>query len=408
MQGNHPPSDAAAVGFILRLARALHSYGYAAHRLEEVLARTCDRLGLVGEFSATPTSIVVAIGPQEAQRLHMIRGEPGETDLGRLARIDAVRSEVLHGVLTPEQGSFRLDAIERSPRLYGKPVTTLAFGLASGAACRFLGGGAREIAVASAIGLVIGLLALLVGRFRRAARLFEPAGAFLAAALATIAGATLAQPLSVYIATVAGIIILLPGFTVTVAMSELSNRHLVSGTARLSGAFVTFVGLAFGVASGGEVAQLLVGAPRIANAAPMPVWTLWLALGVAPIAFTVLLRAQPGDAIWILLTGVLAFVGGRWGARAVNQEIGAFTGALIVGLASAAYARWRNRPSVITLVPGILLLVPGSIGFRSLSSLLDRQVIQGVETAFRMIMTVIALVAGLLVANVIAPTRRQI
>lgn len=406
MEANSAVSDPAAVGFILRLARALHSYGYAAYRLEEVLMATARHFGLTGEFMATPTSLMMAIGPQETQRIHLIRGDPGGVDLGRLARIDAVRSQVMRGALSAADGSTRLDAIERSPRLYSALLTTIAYGLASGAACRFLGGGGREIVVASLIGMVIGILGDFAGR-RQWLSLFEPAGAFVAALVAHLVSAW-SVPLSVYIATVAGLIILLPGYTTTVAMNELSNRHLVAGTARLMGAFVTFVGIAFGVASGTTVAQLIAGAPQIANATALPGWTLWAALAVAPFAFTVLLRAEPKDAFWILGTGALAFWGGQWGARAVNQEIGAFLGALLVGLLGSAYAHLRDRPSVITVVPGILLLVPGSIGFRSVSSLLDREVIAGVETAFTMVMTVIALVAGLLVANVVAPTRRKI
>ena len=58
------------------------------------------------------------------------------------------------------------------------------------------------------------------------------------------------------------------------------------------------------------------------------------------------------------------------------------------------------------LVPGILLLVPGSVGYRSLSSLMERQTVAGIETAFSMILTAVALVAGLLIAGVIAPEPR--
>ena len=41
----------------------------------------------------------------------------------------------------------------------------------------------------------------------------------------------------------------------------------------------------------------------------------------------------------------------------------------------------------MVLVPGILLLVPGSVGFRSLTSLIERQAVAGIETAFSMILT---------------------
>jgi len=58
------------------------------------------------------------------------------------------------------------------------------------------------------------------------------------------------------------------------------------------------------------------------------------------------------------------------------------------------------------LVPGILLLVPGSIGFRSLLSLMDREAVVGLQTAFSMTMTAVALAAGLLIAGVVAPESR--
>jgi hypothetical protein len=49
------------------------------------------------------------------------------------------------------------------------------------------------------------------------------------------------------------------------------------------------------------------------------------------------------------------------------------------------------------------MLVPGSVGFRSLSSFLERRTLAGIETAFSMILTAVALAAGLLIAGVIAP-----
>ena len=51
-------------------------------------------------------------------------------------------------------------------------------------------------------------------------------------------------------------------------------------------------------------------------------------------------------------------------------------------------------------------LVPGSVGFRGLTSLLERQAVVGIETIFGMIITAVALVAGLLLAAAIASEKR--
>jgi uncharacterized membrane protein YjjP (DUF1212 family) len=137
-QSNEPNSGLRdEVSFILRLARALHAYGIPAHRLEEVLARAAERLGLEGQFFSTPTSIFAAFGRQDEQHTYLIRVNPGEVDLGKLADLDAVAVRVLRGQLAPVEGSTQIDEIIAAKPRYGGGLTMLAFGLASAAASRF-------------------------------------------------------------------------------------------------------------------------------------------------------------------------------------------------------------------------------------------------------------------------------
>ena len=57
----------------------------------------------------------------------------------------------------------------------------------------------------------------------------------------------------------------MPGLTLTAAMTELATRHLASGTARLSGAFITFLAIAFGVALGNRIGGAAFGLPPVAT-----------------------------------------------------------------------------------------------------------------------------------------------
>lgn len=393
------------VAFVLNLGRALHTSGYTAPRLEEALSLASDRLGLVGQFFSTPTSIMASFGPQDDQRTFMIRVEPGDSDLGKLARVDQVTRDVLGGRLTPAEGTAAIAGIESMRPAYGTVLTTIAFGVASGSAARFLGGGAWEAVVGLMIGLVIGLLALETGSHPTLGRIFEPVAAFTASAIAALA-ATAGVPVSVLLATLAGVIVLIPGLTITNAITELSTRHLASGTARLMGALVLLLGIAFGIALGTKVVSLSFGAVPIFDPAPLPGWTLWVAMLITPLAFVVLLRAEPRDAGWIILAGALAFEGAQLGAQWLGPQLGAFGGALLTGIGSQWYARFTDRPSQITLVPGLLLLVPGSIGLRSLTSMMDRDVLLGVEGAFQMGLIAVSLAAGILIARVVSPRRK--
>jgi uncharacterized membrane protein YjjP (DUF1212 family) len=396
------PTDAA--NFILSLGRALHTYGYAAHRLEAVLGLAARQLGVEAQFFSTPTSILASFGPLERQRTYMIRVEPGDHDLGKLEKVDAIVLRVLKGELTPTQGSEEIALVGAAKPTYGQAITVTAFALTSGAATRFLGGGVPEIIVGTGLGLVIGLVSLLAVRYAAMARVFELVASLLAAFLASAISHI--YPHSVFTATLAGLIVLVPGFTLTIAMMELSTRHLSSGTARLSVAGMSFLGITFGVAVGNTLATQLFGPSINATIGPVPSWLNIAALLVAPLGFLVLLKAAPREAPWLVLTGVIAFYASRLGAYIVGDQLGSFVGAFAVGVASNILARELDRPSQIFQVPGILLLVPGSVGVRSLAALMDREVVSGVETAFTMLVIAVSIVVGMLMSNVVLPRRR--
>jgi len=296
----------------------------------------------------------------------------------------------------------RIERIVAAPSPYGPGLVTLAHGILSGAVCQFLGGGWREIVVATMLGLGLGLLAIYSASHARVGRVFESLAAFLLST-AAIGLAKLIGPISVFVATLAGLIVLLPGLLLTTAITELSTRHLASGTLRMSSAFMTLLGIVFGVALGTRMGVAVFGAPVGQSAVALPGWTGIAAVLLASASSAVILRADPRDAPWIVAAGVLGVAAGRFGASRLGLELGMFVAALGVALASSAYERWRRRPAPVVLVPGILLLVPGSVGYRSMAALMERNTVAGIDIAFTMILTAVSLVAGLLIAGVLVP-----
>ena len=308
--------------------------------------------------------------------------------------------------MSPAEGVVAINRITSAPAPYGPALTTLAYGVVSGAATQFLGGGGREVAVAAVLGLGLGVLALCSRGRPRLGRVFEPVAAFFVSAGA-IALARAAAPVSVLIATLGGLIVLLPGLTLTVAMSELATRNLASGTARISGAFMTFLAIGFGVALGNRIGGALFGgALPAAASAPLPEWSAYVAVVAAGLGFVVVLRAEP-RAFWIVAIGALGVIGGRAGRR--------HAGCRARHLRRCARRRggeWRVRaPDAAARGGGVRAGNPvagaGSVGFRGLTSLIDRQAVAGIETIFSMILTAVALVAGLLIAAVVVPETRM-
>lgn len=391
--------------FLSRLGRALHEAGLPAPQLEGALRRVAGRLGITAQFFSTPTSLFFAFGEGVEQRTHLERVEPAGVDLGRLEALEGLADRVADGELDPGTAGAAIDAVLARARPYPRWATLICWALSSATSAVFLGGGAPEVVVAAAIGLVVGLVARGIERREQAGQLFEPAAAAIAAFLAAAASVAW-TPLSVYTATLAGIIYLIPGFRLTLAMTELATQHLSSGTARFAGALVVFLTVTFGTAIGARAAELVFGAAIDVPPVPAGGWAELAALLVAPVALAVLFRAPLGAAPAIVGVGVLGYLGGRLGSEWISPELGMFAGTLVAGLAARAWSRTSGRPETVALAPAILLLVPGSIGYRSFASLLGGDAVLGVEAAFRMVLVAFSLVAGLLVANAVLPLRR--
>ena len=396
-----------AIAFILILGRALHNYGMAAHRLEAALSQCADHLGLKGQFFSTPTSFFAAFGDLEHQRTYLIRVEPGNINLEKLVQLDMVLDDVGGGELDLHAAIKHVREVVDAPRRYGPVMETLGFAVIAGGAANFFGGSYLEIALASVIGLLVGLLGIIVQRTPQSARLFETL-AGLTASLAAFLGAWLFGPISIQTVTVSGIIVLLPGLMLTQAMNELATRNYVSGSARMFGSMMVLIALGFGVAVGFQIGRYFAIEEVAPSGGSLSGWGDFIALFISAWALTVLFNASPRDYLPILVASAIALFGTRGGGLLLGPQIGASMGAFFVGIASNLFARWKNRPATVTLLPGIILLVPGSIGFQSFSALMDQNVVTGVEAAFNVIMVGVSIVAGLLLANVAVPIRKEL
>lgn len=392
------------VRFVLALGRGLHRYGTPAHRLEEALAIVCGRLGLRAQIMSTPTSLMIGFGDPAEQKTALLRVDTGELDLGKLARLDALAEAVLAREIDSEAALAQIQAIEDGPPAWGRFAETATYALTAASIAVFFGGGWRDVAAGAGVGLALGFLALVMRRRTHSARAVELVGAF-AAAFTANAIAHLARGVTPSIVTIAALIAMLPGMTLTNAMTELATRNLVSGTARMMSALIVLLELALGVALGERLARSLWHVAAV-TPVPLPGWSEWVAFVVGTIGMVIVCQAEKRALPWIMLTSLIAYAASNFGADLLGPELGVLIGALALGIAANLYARFLDRPQQVVLVPAVILLVPGSMGFRGISSLLDRNTMTGIETTFATFVVAMAIVAGLLIANALVSPRR--
>lgn len=401
-----PRRDDPRARFLIELGRALGTFGVASHRLEEALSDAAHAMGLRAQVFATPTSVFLSTEIQGKRETMLSRVDPGGADLAKLVALDEILLRVIEHRLTPAKATRLVKRVVlRRPR-YPAGLHVIGFAVSAFCVARFFGGGWREMLVAALTGLAVGHLAVSASRYRHAARLLEFAAGALAAVVASFATSVLG-PISIELTVISGLIVLMPGMTITTAMAELATRNLVSGTARLVGAITVILSIGFGVAAGNALAAHLPGGSG-APATPLPPWTEIPAAILAPFAFVVLFNARQRDAFAMVPAGVGAFVLARLTTGASGTDFGVCVTAAAIGVAGNLYARFRNRPASTVILPGLLMLVPGSLSFRSFEFFLAEDTLNATQTAFKVLVTALALVAGLLLANVAASPRRSL
>jgi len=393
------------LSFCEEIGALLQRYGDPSHRVELALSLVAQRFGYTGQFFATNTALIGSISNGNGTpQVFLRRSEPGDIDLGKLAELEHIVDELVAGNTTLSEAHAQIIAINHNKRRYTRTVEAAAYLVASAGTTCFFGGGKNEVLVAAVIGLITGLLSML--NRLRAARLLEIVSAFAAVIVANLF-ALVMSPLSISTTILGGLIVLFPGLTLTTAIVELANRHLVSGSARLTGALITFLCMALGVVFGTQTINSLIGTPTVVDPVPLGVIAEVVALLVTPVALMVLFRGEWRDLLWMTVSAFVAYSLVRLGVRTVDPAIAAFLGAAATGLYGNAFAFFTRRPSSITTVPSLMILVPGSLGFRSVTQLLSDDIVTGVESAFNVGIIATAIVAGLLVANALfAPHRR--
>ncbi len=402
------PLGSTSIGFVLRLTKALHIFGAPSFELERTVTSLAHKLGFQLQAFALPTMITLSTIEESRYSTYVIRVDPGDINLGKLTRTQALAGKVLQAEIEVDQAFSELQKIFQDPPNWGKLPSILSFGLVSTGVARVFNVGEKEIVSATIIGILVGLLAVNAGRNRIFSHLFPTLASAMAAFFAYLLAYLLGHD-SVYSTLVSGLIVLLPGLTITVGLAELATQNLVSGTARLAGAGILFVQMGFGVALGDQMGARLF--PALPHLTPwlLPAWTEWLGIACASLGLVVLFQARSRDTGWILLAGLIAYGSAQLGTDLFGPFGGAFMGAFIIGTASHIFRFFTGRPNQLMLMPGIILLVPGSMGFKSLKSILDQNVLAGLETGFSMLLVGISLVIGLLMSSIfILPSRRKL
>jgi len=396
------PKREEPLGFLLRLAKALHTYGLPAYELEQTMNGCAEAMGYGIQCMSLPTSISITLMPPEgAPQTYLIRVSPGEINIDRLRKTTLVARHVINGEIGAKQGADHLKKIASSIPDYPYWVIVLAFSVVSACIARIFSGDLNDMAVSALIGFIVGIIAVASKTRPMLDHLLPAICAFIATFVTLFVNHQFNMDVTSSVVVISGLIILLPGLSLTVALAELATQNLVSGTARLSGTATTFIQLAFGSALGAELSSRLGFVASQSTVSEISGWSIWLAVAVASLALVPLFSARIKDFGWFLLSALSAFTVVYFATAEFGSSLGAFLGAITVGLMAKLVTRFFDIPGAMIMMPGFIILVPGAVGYRSILALVEKDMLAGIETAFDVGVIGISLVAGFLISSLV-------
>jgi len=353
--------------FIVELGKALHIFGVPSYKSQIYLTEIAAKKGIKASFMDTPTWInYVFYEEDEHSYNHVECVPPGELNLGGLSKVIEITKHVLSNELSFAEAKIEIENLRNHNFGYPKIVELLSFMLSAGSFSIILDTNWTSAIVASFIGALVYGITVLSSRSSYIKSTLESLVA-LTATLVTGLLSTIIPDIYISMTILASIIIFIPGLSITTALEEITSRSLVSGTAKLFDALVSLFKQFFGVVLGLAILPLfttLQPSPVVDN---IPTWVNLIAIPILSLSLMPVFKVRPKDIVLGVITGFICFM---------STTLFDFTGILVsifIGTITAVaisklFTHLTKTPRLVYLIPGIIMLVPGSKAFIGLST----------------------------------------
>ena len=398
-----PAAETDIADFLVALGEAMVDAGDPVTHVRASLERVALALGAVcTEVVVLATALFVSV-PGSTSTHTAVASAGGRPlrldqvdDLFRLVD-DAEAGSVaaLHGLKRLQEIRDRPPPFSDAARVAGYAV--LAFGIAL-----ILRGSWVDVAVATGLGLLVGVVEVAVRRFAPSFGVFLPVAAAFGVALAVFLLVDVLPELSVTTPLIAPLVIFLPGALLTTAVIELSTGQMISGSGRLSAGVMRLVLLAAGIVGAAAVAGVPTVSVTQLAADPVPAWAPWIGVVLFGVGVVVHECARPRSAAWIILVLYVAYAaqvlsGLLLGGLVLGGVLSAFVGALVMTPVAVWAARHPSGPpALVSFMPAFWLLVPGALGLLGITKYLGEDRVYGAASLTTAGATMVAIALGVL------------
>ncbi|KAB8290807.1 hypothetical protein EYC80_008444 [Monilinia laxa] len=355
--------------YLLKLCRALMTYGAPTHRLEEYMKMTARVLEIDAQVLYIPGCMIISFDDASTHttEVKLVRSVQG-VDLGKLKDVHEVYKEVVHDVIGVEEATQRLDAIiQRKPKFHPW-LLVIVYGFASASVAPFaFEARLIDLPIAFILGCLLGFLQLIVApKSDLYANVFEISAAVLTSFLARAFGSIRGGNLFCFSAlSQSSIALILPGYMVLCGSLELQSRSMVAGSVRMVYAIIYSLFLGYGITIGTAVYGLMDpnATSKTTCDAPMNQYVRWCFVPIFTLCLAVINQAKFKQMPVMLSISFTGYIVNFFSAKRFpsSAQISNTLGALAVGVLGNLYSRVRHGVAAAALLPAIFVQVPSGL-----------------------------------------------
>ncbi|OBZ91601.1 Pheromone-regulated membrane protein 10 [Choanephora cucurbitarum] len=408
--------------FLRKLVKCLMLYGAPAHRLEYILREVSRTLGVDAEYVYIPNVMFLTFFDQTTHttETHFIRSSL-VFDMHKLGEVYRLEKLVSHGEVSVDEALEFIDKVVNEPQFYPVWLNPFVYALASFCGCvMFYGGTFKEGGLSAALAIFFATYELYSGRYLSFQPIWEITVCIL---IGFVSRAVWRYGFCFTPVAFASFIVILPGYSMAVALIELVSRQLVSGVVRMVYAIMYSFLLGYGIEMGSEIfgkinpesvssqgqAKVCIDATSSSTCVTViPQAYYFLTVPLFALTYCIYLRARLPRWPYMIFVAVSGFVVNYILSCYANapsqvlQVVPAFT----VGLLGNLLTKFTGKMSLDAVILGIFYMVPGSLGLKSALGFFGSTdnsefANQGAGFALSMIETSIGITVGLFIATLV-------
>ncbi|EKM84209.1 hypothetical protein AGABI1DRAFT_124531 [Agaricus bisporus var. burnettii JB137-S8] len=242
--------------FLLKLAKALLYFGAPPHRIESQLISADAILNTKAEVVYLPNTVIMTMqgdDPDEGAKTYFVRSK-GRLALTSLHKVHMVYRDVMHDKMGSQKGIDELKKVLQAPPLYPLKFRCFLAFICSAIICVLaFGGSVVDMFISGICAAILQYLGLnAANKSSMYANVYEISVSIFVAFVARGLGSIPGHVFCYSAISSAGVVLILPGFTVLISSLELMSKNIFCGSVRMVYAIIYTLFLGFGLTIGSD------------------------------------------------------------------------------------------------------------------------------------------------------------